>query len=172
MWWDSTDIHHIEMQKESRQIYCGSKNVQILNRNSNRKIWVSCSIWSMPFLAWGYLFPPQDEILSAQTYLLFDQLRLQDFGLTFWGYGKFKEKCRIYDTLHSMATANLNKSEKFVTNTTAASKYIPRRPRISINWNPPFQTSVHRISKVVFFKLNFFFRNKKSFSKEQLLFGF
>ena len=39
-----------------------------------------------------------------------------------------------------MATANLNKSEEFVTNTTAASKYIPRRPRISINWNPPFQT--------------------------------
>ena len=26
---------------------------------------------------------------------------------------------------HSMATANLNKSEDFVTNTTAASKYIP-----------------------------------------------
>ena len=34
---------------------------------------------------------------------------------------------------HSMATANLNKSEEFVTNTTAALKYIPRRPRISIN---------------------------------------
>ena len=27
---------------------------------------------------------------------------------------------------HSMATVNLNKSEDFVTNTTAASKYIPR----------------------------------------------
>ena len=36
-------------------------------------------------------------------------------------------------TCHSMATANLNKSEDLVTNTTAASKYIPRRPRISIN---------------------------------------
>ena len=34
---------------------------------------------------------------------------------------------------HSMATANLKKSEDFMTNTTAASKYIPRRPRISIN---------------------------------------
>ena len=34
---------------------------------------------------------------------------------------------------YSMATANLNKSEDFVTNTTAASKYIPRKPRISIN---------------------------------------
>ena len=41
---------------------------------------------------------------------------------------------------HSMATANLKKSEEFVTNTTAASKYIPRRPRISINWNFLFQT--------------------------------
>ena len=34
---------------------------------------------------------------------------------------------------HSMAIAILNKSEEFVKNTTAASKYIPRRPRISIN---------------------------------------
>jgi hypothetical protein len=32
-----------------------------------------------------------------------------------------------------MTTANLKKSEEFVINTTAASKYIPRRPRISIN---------------------------------------
>ena len=34
---------------------------------------------------------------------------------------------------HSMARANLNKSEWLVTNTTAASKYIPNRPRICIN---------------------------------------
>ena len=34
---------------------------------------------------------------------------------------------------HSMATANLKKSEDFMTNTTAASKYIPRRPEISMN---------------------------------------
>ena len=47
-----------------------------------------------------------------------------------------------------------------MTNTTAASKYIPRRPRISINWNPPFQTSLHKISKVLFFRLTkIFFRN-------------
>ena len=32
-----------------------------------------------------------------------------------------------------MARANLNKSVWLVTNTTAASKYIPRRPRICIN---------------------------------------
>ena len=35
--------------------------------------------------------------------------------------------------VHSMARANPNKSVWLVTNTTAASKYIPRRPRISIN---------------------------------------
>ena len=34
---------------------------------------------------------------------------------------------------HSMATANLNKSGELVTNTTAASKYMPTRPRICIN---------------------------------------
>ena len=72
-----------------------------------------------------------------------------------------------------MAIANLNKSEDFVTNTTAASKYIPRRPRISIDWNPTFQTSLHKISKVIFFRLTkFFFRNNFFFSKAQLLFSF
>ena len=34
-------------------------------------------------------------------------------------------------SVHSMATANLNKSEEFVTNTTAASKYIPKGQLIS-----------------------------------------
>ena len=43
-----------------------------------------------------------------------------------------------------MATANLKKSEDFVTNTTAASKFIHRRPGISIDWNPTFQTSLHK----------------------------
>ena len=31
-------------------------------------------------------------------------------------------------------------------NTTAASKYIPRRPRISINLNPPFQTQIYLVN--------------------------
>ena len=48
---------------------------------------------------------------------------------------------------HSMPRANLNKSELQVTNTTAASNYIPKRPRIYINWNPHFQTSLHKIIK-------------------------
>ena len=43
---------------------------------------------------------------------------------------------------HSMATANLKKSEDFVTNTTAASKYIPN---------------------------NFFFRNKKKIQEATLV---
>ena len=58
-----------------------------------------------------------------------------------------------HQTSHSMATANLKKCEDFVTNSTAASKYIPRRPRISMNWNPTFQTSLHKISKEFFFRL-------------------
>ena len=39
------------------------------------------------------------------------------------------------------------KSEHFSTSTTTASNYIPKRPRICINWNPPFQTSLHKIFK-------------------------
>ena len=30
-----------------------------------------------------------------------------------------------------------------MTNTTTASKYIPRRARICINWNPPFKTQIY-----------------------------
>ena len=51
---------------------------------------------------------------------------------------------------HRMARTNLKRSEVFLTNTTAASKYIPGRPRISINWNPPFQ--IIKFSKTVWSK--------------------
>ena len=47
-----------------------------------------------------------------------------------WLFGSVVSSVSIH---HSMAIANLKKNEEFVTNTTAASKYIPRRPRISIN---------------------------------------
>ena len=87
------------------------------------------------------------------------------------GFWNFIQKIKGH--FHSMATANLNKSEDFVTNTTAVSKYIPVRPRISINWNPTFQTSLYKILKVILFRLRiFFFMNKKLFSKEQLVFSF
>ena len=46
---------------------------------------------------------------------------------------------------HSMARANLNKNVWQVTNTTTASKYIPKRTRIYINWNPPFQTQIYLV---------------------------
>ena len=65
---------------------------------------------------------------------------------------------------HSTAISILNKSEEIVKNTTAASKYIPRRPKISINWNPPFQTQIYlvnskkwKISKIFESLRNFFF---------------
>ena len=44
-----------------------------------------------------------------------------------------------------MARANLNKSKKILTSTTTASKYIPKRPRICINWYPPFQTQIYLV---------------------------
>ena len=59
---------------------------------------------------------------------------------------------------HSMARANLNKSKKVLTSTTTASKYIPMRPRICINWNPPFQISFHKIFK------NYFLLSKSCFT--------
>ena len=49
-------------------------------------------------------------------------LGLKEMGKFLW---EGKEKSLPY-WLHSMATVNLNKSEDFVTNTTAASKCIPK----------------------------------------------
>ena len=51
----------------------------------------------------------------------------------------------VKSAYHSMARANLNKSKKVLTSTTTASKYIPKRPRICINWNPPFQTQIYLV---------------------------
>ena len=45
-----------------------------------------------------------------------------------------------------MARANRKKSKYFSTYTTTASKYIPKRPRICINWNPPFQTQIYLVN--------------------------
>ena len=60
-------------------------------------------------------------------------------------YSKLKNG--VLQNTHSMARVNLNKSEELVTNTTAASKYIPKRSRICINRNSPFQTSHHKFFK-------------------------
>ena len=57
----------------------------------------------------------------------------------------------------SMAIANLNKTEKLVTNTTTASKYMPKMPRICINGNPPFRTSLHKTFKNCFLWSKFYF---------------
>ena len=49
-----------------------------------------------------------------------------------------------------MARANLNKSKKVLTSTTTELKHIPKRPKICISWNPPFQTSLLKIFKNCF----------------------
>ena len=70
--------------------------------------------------------------------------------MNIWFGKKLNIKVKWLVLSHSMARANLNKSVWLVTNTTTASKYIPRRTRISINWNPSFQTSLHKIFKYCF----------------------
>ena len=93
-----------------------------------------------------------NQIVTYQTlymrYVLYDVgISAVLYALSFFDCQKkqilFIQSC----SLHSMAGANLNKCVWLVTNTTTASKYIPRRTRISINWNPPFQTSLHKSFK-------------------------
>ena len=45
-----------------------------------------------------------------------------------------------------MARANLKKSKYFSTSTSTASTYVPKRLRICINWNPPFQTQIYLVN--------------------------
>ena len=79
-----------------------------------------------------------------------DPYLLKSFSKSF----ELKSSSELNITNHSMAKDNLNKRVWLVTNTTAASKCIPRRPRISINFI---------LTKKIFWK--FFF-------KKQLLFSF
>ena len=90
------------------------------------------------------------SVCSSTNWLLAFQSRawyIFSEGIKSW---KCYQKLTNLGQNHSMARANLNKSVWLVTNTTTASKYIPRRTRISINWNPPFQTSLHKIFKNCF----------------------
>ena len=68
-----------------------------------------------------------------------------------WIFQQIEWKSELY---HSMARANVNNSVWLVTNTPTASKYIPRRTRISINWNPPFRPHFINFSKTVFYEVN------------------
>jgi len=64
----------------------------------------------------------------------------------FWFLAKnllFRTHHLLNSTSHSMGEANLNKSDEVLTNTNTVSKYIPKRPRICINWNPSFQTQIY-----------------------------
>ena len=57
---------------------------------------------------------------------------------------EFESKDALYNK-HSITRANLNKSKKVWNSTTTASKYIPKRPTICINLNPPFQTQIYLV---------------------------
>ncbi len=83
---------------------------------------------------------------------VFDTIYLLCMQHQRWNKEKFYDRTQLY---HSMAIVNLNKSEELVTNTTTASKYMPKRPRICINGNPPFQTSLHKIFKSVLYDVKF-----------------
>ena len=52
---------------------------------------------------------------------------------------------------YSMTRVNLNKSENLMTNINAASKYIPKRPRICI---PPFRPYFIKSSKTASYEVN------------------
>ena len=59
----------------------------------------------------------------------------------------FADTCVLrWAKLRSIARANLKKSKDFSTSTSTASKYIPKRPRICINWNPPFQIKIYLVN--------------------------
>ena len=49
------------------------------------------------------------------------------------------------------------KVKKVLYSTTTAWKYITKRPRICINWNPPFRRSIHKIFKNCFLLSIFIF---------------
>ena len=72
---------------------------------------------------------------------------------------------QIWKLSQSVERATLNKSVWLVTNATTASKYIPKRTRTCINWNPTFQTQIYLV-KVT---LNVSIVKKDLLHKKQIL---
>ena len=73
-------------------------------------------------------------------------------------------------TAQSMARANLNKDKCFLTSAATAWKYILKRPRICINWNPPFRP--HFIFQKKFSFLCIVKQKKKKFWSDPKIFDF
>ena len=70
-------------------------------------------------------------------------------------------------------TMKLNKRSLPKPTTPTGWKLIPHRSKISMNWNLlHLDPIIKYFLKVFFLSNNFFFRNKKSLSKKQLLFSF
>ena len=81
-----------------------------------------------------------------------------DLGWSSSSYLYMTSVCQIQKQISKIAGhstyGHRQSSEDLLTNTTAESKYIPRKPRISINWNHFFHTSIHKFFKTVFYKVN------------------
>ena len=67
----------------------------------------------------------------------FSRIFSRIFSANFSQFEQLKKKTNFLLAQHSMTWANLNKNKKVFTSTTTASKYMPKKPKIYINWNPP-----------------------------------
>ena len=94
---------------------------------------------------WGKEFWANNEFMTCFSRILIQRI-YEKFSRNFMFH--FLKGCKVsfsviktvISAFHSMAMGNLNKSKETTPTTTTASKYIPRRTKISINWNPTFWT--------------------------------
>ena len=84
--------------------------------------------------------------LSDKTFFVYYGLHLiQSYEIMLPPWAILELRCSKQKATHSMARDNLNKSKKVLKSITTASKCMPKRPRICINWNPPFQTQIYLV---------------------------
>ena len=117
-------------KNKTLELYCKqSENLHVMGFCSSWTLHLfrCCEPFSLPYQV-GHPGKPKLEKKIENIYKT--SLRIQ----------KSEKKPNV--VWHSIARTNLNKSEWLVTNTTAESKHIRKRPRICINWNPPFQTQI------------------------------
>ena len=98
-------------------------------------IWIFCS-W---FLAKNQKVFANLQFQKLKTTLFTSFIQIFATNSFWTGVGNFGSG-------HSTTRANL-KSKIFLSSTTSESKYMLERPKICINWNPLFQTSLHKIFK-------------------------
>ena len=136
-------------------------------QNIQRSLIPQTSKWSGTFFAVSYSKPDLVPTSHTSSYLVWNIVctsNLQICKTSAVQYYNIKlSNIPMKSTVRMKLHYNLNKAKfnrhrtvrpgpiwkKVNTSTATASKYIPKKPRVCINWNPPFQTKIYLVKETL-----------------------